>query len=120
MSRPPAVATVGGRVCHPFMRHLRRKHVTGVELCCGMSAGWEKRACVFNPHRFRLPGLAFEGADIDDAAAVPVAVPGSGDTALIPGGGAVVVAVVDGLAASQRGVREGGAAVVLQRAEFGV
>src|SRR5262249_16020982 len=65
----------------------------------------------------RKPRLAFEGADVDDLAAVAVAVAAATDAALVGAGRVAVVAVVDGWAARQQGVRPGGAAVVRQGAE---
>src|SRR5690348_509056 len=51
--------------------------------------------------------LLLERADIDDLAAVAVAVARPGDAALVHGRGAVVIAVVDGRAPRQQGVRLG-------------
>src|SRR5262252_2915712 len=67
-----------------------------------------------------LPRLPLEGADIDDADAVAVAVAGPGDPALVGEGGEVVVAPVDGGAARQQRVGLGRAAVEGQRAEHRV
>src|SRR5947209_374588 len=55
--------------------------------------------------------------DVADPAAVAVAVARTGDAALVRGGGSGVVAAVDGRAARQQRLREGGAAVVLQPAQ---
>src|SRR5262245_54902131 len=64
--------------------------------------------------------LLLEGADVDDQAAVAVAVPGPGDAALVGQRGEVVVPLVDGRAARQQGVRHGRAAVVAELAEHRV
>src|SRR5262249_32095202 len=59
----------------------------------------------------------FEGSDIDDLAAVAVAVLGSRKPTLVGLGSTVVVAPVDGGAVGQQRMSHGRAAVVLQRAE---
>src|SRR5262245_48623853 len=68
--------------------------------------------------RFRAgPLLPLESPDIDDAAAVAVAVAGPAKAALVPRRGSGVVACVDGPAARQEGVGHGAAAVLLKRAD---
>src|SRR5690348_12775047 len=56
--------------------------------------------------------LHLERADIDDLAAVAVAIARPADAALVHGGGAVVIAVVDGQAPRQQGARLGRPTVV--------
>src|SRR5262249_16815398 len=80
------------------------------------------------PHRGRGPArdrppprrLPLERPDIDDQAPVAVAIPWPADAALVGGGGAGVATAVDGRAAREQGMGEGGAAVVLERAEVRV
>src|SRR5262245_22896345 len=64
--------------------------------------------------------LQLEGTDVDDAAAVAVAVPGAEAAALVGEWSLEVVAGVDGLAAGPQGVGERRAAVVGQRPQPGV
>src|SRR5947208_2226734 len=109
------------------MRHRGGEHVRLEDAFLGPPADEEARerrpwrSRTYTPRPDTRPlRLPLEGADVGEAAAVAVAVAGPADAALVGGGGAGVVALVDGRAARQQRVGPGGAAVAGQGAEPGV